>query len=138
MRPTRRTAVMAAVAVLATAAVAVVALITLVPVRAPAQRLADRQLPALDALNDTTAAISRGQAQVLAAAFATTTDARTAAITAGADASRTKDSAWSRFLADAQPSSAAAELIDQFTSTDQRSATLVAALFTSDPATDPA
>jgi hypothetical protein len=59
MRPTRRTIVMTAVAVLATAAVAVVALITLAPVHDPAQRLADHQLPALDALDAEIARIER-------------------------------------------------------------------------------
>jgi diguanylate cyclase (GGDEF)-like protein len=136
VRPTRRAFVLAAVALVATAAVAIVALVTMAQAGEPAQRLASSELPALDALNDNTVAVARGQAQVIAAVNAPSADARAAAITAGADAGRTNDSAWARFLAAARPSPAAQELIDQYTAADRRAATAVAALFTSDPAAD--
>jgi diguanylate cyclase (GGDEF)-like protein len=137
IRPTHRTIVMAVVALLATVAVTTVAVITVSRVRAPADRLADAELPALSAINDTAAAMARSQALLLTAIGTTNADTRSAAIAEAAAVSATQDGAWSRFIGRGDQTAAVKDLIDQYTVTDEQSRSLGAALITSDPATDP-
>ena len=91
----------------------------------------------LSAINDTTAAMARSQAQLLTAIGTTNADTRGAAIASAAAISAAQDAAWTRFVGGADHSDAVKDLIEQYASTDQQSRALGAALVTSDPAADP-
>jgi diguanylate cyclase (GGDEF)-like protein len=128
---------MVVLALVASAAVTVVGVFALSRVSGPAGRLATEQLPALKALNDTAAYLSRGQTLLQTAISSSDPEARTGAIAQAAAGSQAQDAAWSAFLAIPGGSSATLALKAEYVTVDRRSRALGAALLGSDPATDP-
>jgi diguanylate cyclase (GGDEF)-like protein len=128
---------MTVLALAASATLTIVALVALTRVSTPADRLADRELPALRALNDTASALARSQVQLQLALSSTSAEARTGAIAQAAAVSQIQDAAWTQYLAIPGAPAAAEALKAEYLIVDQQSRALGAALIGSNPETDP-